>query len=741
MRNFLLGSLFALASFAQATVNPPYTGTTISTTTGKATQYVSGFVKLATSSSTADTTNVTLDGTGNGTFLSSVTAGAFFGDGSHITGLPGEANTYTSSKTFTSNVLVSGNLKANRLQVPTLDGFNSDGSATFSNNLASINSQGQLAAISLTSTYGVNATTMNATSSMTASAFFGDGSHLTGVPSTGSISGSFLSLSSFNSYSSTITSALGTKLSSGAVPAPFVDLSTVTAALALKLDLTTYNTYSSTITSALNTKLSSGAVPASFIDLSTVTTALATKASTGTDNSLVRANALSTIGGAVTFLSSVTFNNELLIASPAQLKASSATLTYGISAASGSFTGNVTAASGTFTNSVNVTNAITASSITLSNVATGISWTGLTSTEAFITNSTGVFVGDTVGLTFSSITLNKGTQNNTAALYVVGASSNGALIQVIADKAAATIRVKDTIGVPTFETVYGSGTVDGSPPVSIDTPTVPTTVGQLLFRARRRNNESNTLAIASVLGRIEPGFAPDSNNIFSSRIELGAVTGAGGLNTKWFGISTGTWVINGNNGNAATYAYDGASMLDVNGQAIFGTWGTVNRSTIDASGFLTINGSTLTVASTGILTAPSQPFTRSTTTAAQNIPNNANQDVYFGSDLRDDQNMHDTVSSSATFTVPTGGAGKYRGNCSLTWAASATGVRGVGWLKNGVVQLEYTQAASGSVVTVSQQVTFEDFFVAGDAVKCYAFQTSGAPMNITNAAMTFSKGW
>ena len=43
------------------------------------------------------------------TSLSSVNASAFFGDGSHLSGIsPGEANTYASSKTFTSNVGVTG---------------------------------------------------------------------------------------------------------------------------------------------------------------------------------------------------------------------------------------------------------------------------------------------------------------------------------------------------------------------------------------------------------------------------------------------------------------------------------------------------------------------------------------------------------------------------------------------------------------------------------------------------------
>lgn len=107
---------------------------------------------------------------------------------------------------------------------------------------------------------------------------------------------------------STVTTWLQTLLSSGPVPTGFINLSTVTTALNLKLDNSTFNSYSSTITSALQSKLSSGAVPSGFVDLSTVTTALATKASTGTDNSMTRAQALKTIDGPLTVVSSASFS-------------------------------------------------------------------------------------------------------------------------------------------------------------------------------------------------------------------------------------------------------------------------------------------------------------------------------------------------------------------------------------------------------------------------------------------------
>jgi hypothetical protein len=84
---------------------------------------------------------------------------------------------------------------------------------------------------------------------------------------------------------STVTTALSLKLTSGAVPTDFVDLSTVTDALALKLDagaaIPPGSVNLSTVTTALSLKLTSGAVPTDFVDLSTVTDALALKLDAG----------------------------------------------------------------------------------------------------------------------------------------------------------------------------------------------------------------------------------------------------------------------------------------------------------------------------------------------------------------------------------------------------------------------------------------------------------------------------
>lgn len=106
-----------------------------------------------------------------------------------------------------------------------------------------------------------------------------------------SFAGSGAGLTNLSVDFSTITTALATKLSSTtAVPISLIDLSTVTAALATKHGLT---------------------IATSEIDLSTVTTALATKASTGTDNSMTRANALATLGAAVVAVTTITASGQI----------------------------------------------------------------------------------------------------------------------------------------------------------------------------------------------------------------------------------------------------------------------------------------------------------------------------------------------------------------------------------------------------------------------------------------------
>ena len=95
-------------------------------------------------------------------------------------------------------------------------------------------------------------------------------------------------LSYINSTGSALTSEINRavavenlKLTSGAVPSNFVDLSTVTTALDGRLSLATYNAYGGTITTALNGKLASADFNAYS---STITTAFSTKITSPTNS-------------------------------------------------------------------------------------------------------------------------------------------------------------------------------------------------------------------------------------------------------------------------------------------------------------------------------------------------------------------------------------------------------------------------------------------------------------------------
>lgn len=117
------------------------------------------------SSQNDSTVLFSVDGSGNALALSSVTANAFFGNGSGLTGLSSsEANTYTSSKTFTSDVLGKSSITA---------------SAFFGNGSALTGLAGEANTYASSKTFTTNVL-MNA--SATASGFFGNGSALTGLP-------------------------------------------------------------------------------------------------------------------------------------------------------------------------------------------------------------------------------------------------------------------------------------------------------------------------------------------------------------------------------------------------------------------------------------------------------------------------------------------------------------------------------------------------------------------------------
>lgn len=147
----------------------------------------------------------------------------------------------------------------------------------------------------------LNAGWITTPSSVTASTYFGDGSHLTGITvsapgiSTGAVTTAALTGNGNSTSPLGINSSSVAVLSGGFVQNAQLDSSSVT-----KQGFVTLANLS-------------GSVPSGRVDFSTITTALATKASTGTDNSMTRANALATFGAsAVTFIGSTTANGAIL---------------------------------------------------------------------------------------------------------------------------------------------------------------------------------------------------------------------------------------------------------------------------------------------------------------------------------------------------------------------------------------------------------------------------------------------
>ncbi|MFI5361720.1 MAG: hypothetical protein ACHQ49_07100, partial [Elusimicrobiota bacterium] len=179
-------------------------------------QYLGTGVAIATFTSAGDLLVPAGVSAGTFTATSSVTASAFFGDGSHLTGIP---STGSISGFFVPQAggTMTGSLNMNNVAVNltgsagnvtsgssvTASAFFGDGS-----HLAGIPSTASIAGLyvpdaggTMTGPLNMNNVAVNLTgsagnvasaSSVTASAFFGDGSHLAGIPSTASINGLYV---------------------------------------------------------------------------------------------------------------------------------------------------------------------------------------------------------------------------------------------------------------------------------------------------------------------------------------------------------------------------------------------------------------------------------------------------------------------------------------------------------------------------------------------------------------------
>lgn len=142
------------------------------------------------------------------------------------------------------------------------------------------------------------------------------------------------------------------------------------------------------------------------------------------------------------------------------------------------------------------------------------------------------------------------------------------------------------------------------------------------------------------------------------------------------------------------------------------------------------NGSTFTVSSGGIITAPSQPSASAQLSIDQSIPNNAVVEIYWNSTNYNQQNMW-VATASSTIKIPASGAGIYDVRCQLGWLANATGRRQTYIILNGSNNsyAETQGSAAGTAVTVPVSRILS--LAAGDLLKCGAFQTTGGAFNMS----------
>jgi hypothetical protein len=152
----------------------------------------------------------------------------------------------------------------------------------------------------------------------------------------------------------------------------------------------------------------------------------------------------------------------------------------------------------------------------------------------------------------------------------------------------------------------------------------------------------------------------------------------------------------------------------------------------------------------GYVTNDEQPRASANNSTTQSISNSTWTAVTFDTEDYDVGSMHSTSVNTSKFTVPTGGGGIYLLTAQVTFAANATGVRQIRFLKgSGATDIGGTSARSS--VTATDIETLSSSLVvslaAGDIVEVYAYQTSGGSLNIGSATafaknrMTVTKLW
>lgn len=192
--------------------------------------------------------------------------------------------------------------------------------------------------------------------------------------------------------------------------------------------------------------------------------------------------------------------------------------------------------------------------------------------------------------------------------------------------------------------------------------------------------------------------------------------------------------------NASTVTITGAgtACFTAGGLAINCASGSVTASSVTVQNAFQVSGATFTVATTGIVSAPSQPgFFASTGTVT--VTHNTVQTMNYATTNFNRNGVLDA--SAGTGTVPTGGDGIYLVSCHAFFATNGTGDR-VMMIANGAsTELRRTSTPPSSSFGVALDITYAESLAAGDVRKCRLYQSSGGDLTISAGWMTMVKLW
>jgi len=125
--------------------------------------------------------------------------------------------------------------------------------------------------------------------------------------------------------------------------------------------------------------------------------------------------------------------------------------------------------------------------------------------------------------------------------------------------------------------------------------------------------------------------------------------------------------------------------------------------------------------------------------SAQSIPHDTNTLVTWDAEFFDTNAYHSTSTNTSRLTVPSGKAGKYLIQATITLAQSATGIRKLSFYKNGsLFSIPFLIPATGDPFNATG-VSIANL-AEGDYIECYFEQSSGSAKDLsgTTTASSFS---